>query len=180
MVMGSEDSETKRPRRIDPEILELAERVFFDPIKETATEKHRELRAAAPKVKGAFDEIFSTELEGWCYGLANFPGEIFPAIVHRAVTELSTLFQNAVRNNFVFDLGESARKLSKAAKYLVPEKEIAFSILAHLPHPRECDEDGQYVIAMIIDQAETKYGGALERLERKWSKETRHRNKQAA
>src|SRR5262249_45856972 len=129
---------------------------------------------AAPEIKGNFDEIFLTEFEGWCYGLQNFPGEVFGALVHRLVSELAPLFVNAIRNNFVFDLGESARKLSKAAKYLIPEKEVAFSILAHIPHPREFDEDGQYVIAMIVDQAEAKYGGALERLERKWRGEKSH------
>jgi|GEM_PF-666964 len=153
------------PDRIDPYYLELAEKLFLDPIRESRSEFTR----STLEVKGNYDEVFSTELEGWCYGLSNFPGEIFTGLVHRVVTELQPLFCNAIRNNLVFNLSEVARKISKAAKYLVPEKEIAFSILAQIPDPKNFDEDGQYVIAMIIDQAEESYGGALDRMQRRWN-----------
>lgn len=120
-----------------------------------------------------YREIFDIEIEGWCYGLQSFSGEIFPGLVHRVIKEMEPIFLEAVRRSLVFDLVQISKKFSKAAKYLVGDREIAFSILAHLPNPRVLDEDGQYVVAAIVDQAEQVYGGALARLQRRWAQDTR-------
>ena len=159
------DSPPQNSNRGDSFYLELAEKLYFDPIKESRTEFSR----TQFKVKARYDEVFSTELEGWCYGLTNYPGEIFTGLVHRLVAELQPLFIDAIRNHLVFNLSETARKISKAAKYLVPEKEIAFSILAQIPDPRLFDEDCQYIIAMLMDQAEQSYGGVIDRMQRRWN-----------
>ena len=124
-------------------------------------------------VKDRYDEIFKIEIDGWCYGLTNFPGEIFPGLVHRVVKELGFCFQEAIDHHYVFDVIEVSKKFSKAAKYLIHEKEIAFSILSQLPNPTALEEDAQFVMAQIIDQAERTYGGALERLQKKWGWEKR-------
>ncbi len=116
----------------------------------------------------SFEEIFAVEIDGWCYGIANYPGEIFPGLIHRVVKELSNSFKAAVEHNVVFDILDVSLKLSRAAKYLVDEREICFGILAQLPNPSTLDEDGQFTLAQIIDQAEQAHGGALERLEKKW------------
>ena len=116
-----------------------------------------------------YDEIFAIEVDGWCYGIQNYPGEVFPGLVHAVVRELRPGFKKAIEHNVAFDVLKVSKGISRAAKYLVHEKEIAFSILAQLPTPLELDEDGQYVMAMIIDQVEQTYGGALERLQRKWA-----------
>jgi len=125
------------------------------------------------EVKDKFDEIFSIEIDGWCYGIQNYPGEIFPGLVHAVIRELRPSFRVAIDHNLVFDLLLISKKISQAAKYLIHEKEVAFSILAHLPSPNQLDEDGQFILAQIIDQVEQEYGGAIERLQRKWSQETR-------
>lgn len=116
----------------------------------------------------SFEEIFAVEIDGWCYGIANYPGEIFPGLIHRVVKELANSFKAAVEHNVVFDILDVSLKLSRAAKYLVDEREICFGILAQLPNPSTLDEDGQFTLAQIIDQAEQAHGGALERLEKKW------------
>jgi hypothetical protein len=121
------------------------------------------------KVKDKFDEIFKVEIEAWCYGIATYPAEIFPALIHRVVKELGVTFREAIINHMAFDVIDVATKISKAGKYLVDEKEIAFSILAQLPNPNVLDEEGQYVLANVIDQVEQAYGGALERLQRRWA-----------
>ena len=121
--------------------------------------------------KDSFEEIFKVEIDGWCYGIANYPGEIFPGLVHRVVKELSASFKAAIEHGVVFDILEHSLKFSRAAKYLVDEREICFSILAQIPNPSTLDEAGQYVVAQIVDQAEQTYGGAIERLERKWKAE---------
>ena len=115
-----------------------------------------------------FEEIFGVEIDGWCYGIANYPGEIFPGLIHRVVKELSSSFRAAVEHNVVFDILDISLKLSRAAKYLVDEREICFGILAQLPNPSTLNEDAQFTLAQIIDQAEQAHGGALERLEKKW------------
>jgi len=124
----------------------------------------------------SFEEIFRVEIDGWCYGIANYPGEIFPGLVHRVVKELANSFKSAIEHGLIFDILDISLKLSRAAKYLVDEREICFSILAQLPNPASLNEEAQYALAQVIDQAEQAHGGALERLEKKWNLE----KKQAA
>ncbi|MCB0354566.1 MAG: hypothetical protein KDD64_13615 [Bdellovibrionales bacterium] len=125
------------------------------------------------EIKNRFDEVFAIEVEGWCYGIQSYPGELFPGLIHAVVRECAPSFKAAVEHNFVFDILELSKRFSRAAKYLVHEKEICFSVLAQLPNPSHLNEDGQFVLAQIVDQVEQKYGGALERLQRKWAWERR-------
>jgi hypothetical protein len=120
-----------------------------------------------------YDEVFEVEIEGWCYGITVYPGEIFPALIHAVVREISPAFKKAIECNVIFDILDVSMRLSRAAKYLVDEREITFSILSQLPNPATLGEDGQFVLGQIVDQVEQAYGGALERLERKWSTERR-------
>ena len=124
-------------------------------------------------VKDSYDEIFKIEMDGWCYGITNYPGEIFPGLIHRVIKELSPSFREAIEHHLVFNVIETSQKFSKAAKYLISDKEIAFSILSQLPNPAALDEDAQFVLAQVIDQVERTYGGALERLQKKWGWEKR-------
>ena len=134
-----------------------------------------------PKVKNHFDEIFEVEIDGWCYGITHFPGEVHAALVHRVFKELSVSFRDAVNNHFVFNVVDLATRISRAAKYLVLEKEVAFAILYQLPTPAEFDEEGQFVIAQLVDQVEQAYGGALEKVQKKWQWESeKARAKRAA
>ncbi|MCB0332085.1 MAG: hypothetical protein KDD55_01230 [Bdellovibrionales bacterium] len=132
------------------------------------------------EVKDRFDEIFSIEVEGWCYGIQNYPGEVFPGLIHAVIRELKPSYKAAVQHFLVFDVLTVSKNLSRASKYLVHEKEIAFCILAQLPNPSELDEDEQFVLAQIIDQVEQAYGGALDRLQRKWAYERRLEQDKAA
>jgi hypothetical protein len=129
------------------------------------------------KVKGHFDEIFSIDIDGWCYGVQNYPGELFPGLVHAVIRELAPTFRGALEHNFVFDILDVSKRISRAAKFLVHEKEICFAILAHLPNPTTLEEEAQYTLAHVIDQVEQHYGGALTRLQKKWAWE---REQQAA
>jgi hypothetical protein len=133
------------------------------------------------KVKDRYDEVFEIEIDGWCYGITNFPGEVSSGLVHRVIRELTDVFRAAIEHNYVFNILNIADRISKAAKYLIDEREITFSILAQLPNPVTINEDQQFVLAQIIDQAEQAYGGAIERLEKKWAWETKKpERKQAA
>lgn len=130
--------------------------------------------------KNRYNEIFDIEVEGWCYGVQNFPGEIFPGLIHAVLKELRPSFKAAVESDYVFNVIEISQRFSKAAKYLVHEKEIAFSILAQLPTPYEINEDGQFILAQLIDQVEQTHGGALDRMRKKWQHLAEAEKKQAA
>jgi len=133
------------------------------------------------EIKDHFDEVFEIEMDGWSHGISNYPGEIFPGLVHSIVKELRPSFKAAFEYNYVFNIHKIATKFAKATKFRVPEKEIAFSILAQFPNPAGLTEDEQFVMAQIIDQVEQEYGGALDRLKSKWNHERRFKNdKQAA
>jgi hypothetical protein len=121
------------------------------------------------KVTDKYDEVFEIEIDGWCYGITNFPGEISSGLVHRVIRELTDVFRAGIEHHYVFNLINVAERISKAAKYLIDEREITFSILAQLPNPVTVNEDQKFVLAQIIDQAEQAYGGAIERLEKKWA-----------
>ena len=116
----------------------------------------------------SFEEIFNIEIDGWCYGVENYPGEFYPNLVHIIIREMKTMFKSAIDQKHVFDIVEIGNKFAKASKFRIHEKEVAFSILAQLPNPASLNEDGQYIMAQILDKVEQTYGGVLERLERRW------------
>ena len=128
------------------------------------------------RVKDRYDEVFAVEIDGWCYGISNFPGEISAPLVYRIVKELNTAFREAIEHHYAFDLLELSAKIARAAKYLVDEKEIAFCILAQFPEPEAFEQGAQYVLAEIVDQVERSYGGAIERLKAKWAWERTQKN----
>lgn len=119
-------------------------------------------------VKNRYDEVFRIEIEGWCYGLANYPGEMTPAIVHRLLRELALSFESAIQHNVAFSILELGKMFSDSVEGLVSEREIAFSVLSHLPRPTELDEEQRFVLAQVIDEVERTYGGAVDRFEKRW------------
>jgi hypothetical protein len=124
---------------------------------------------AMTNVKGRFDEIFQIEIEGWCYGIEHFPGEVSAGLIHRVVRELTDSFAAAITHLYAFNVLDIADQLSRAAKYLVDEKQIVFSILAQLPNPIGLENEEKFILAQIVDVAEQAYGGAIERLQKKWT-----------
>jgi hypothetical protein len=122
-----------------------------------------------------YNEIFDIEIEALCAGISNYPGEVFEELVVRCIIELKSSLKAAIENYVIFDLLDISTRLSRAAKYLVDEQVIAFSILNLLASPDNFDEDGQFVLAQVIDQAEQAYGGVVDMLQEKWSSERRSR-----
>lgn len=117
----------------------------------------------------SLEEIFWLVIDGWAYGIKQYPGEIYPELVYRVVKELSEEFRLAIQHNIVFDIITIVQKFASAAKFQVDEKELAFNILARLPSPNELKtEDQLYTLAQTIDIVEKVYPGAISRLEKKW------------
>ena len=120
------------------------------------------------QVINRYDEVFQIEMDGWCFGITNYPGEVSPQVVHRIVRELASSFQAAIEHNVVFDIPDLAAKFSMAARCLVHEHEISFAIIAQLPNPATLREDQQCVLGLVIDKVEQKYPGALETFYKRW------------
>ena len=116
-----------------------------------------------------YEEVFQVEIDGWCYGIENYPGEFYPNLVHIIIREMKPMLKGVLEKGVVFNIIQIAEKLAKASKYRVHEKELAFSILAQLPNPSELSEDGQFAMAQVLDKVEQVYEGVLERLERRWT-----------
>ena len=119
-------------------------------------------------VKDRYDEVFEIEIDGWVFGLTNYPGEISPPIIHRIIRELANSFHLAIEHNVVFNPLQIAAKFSEAAQFLIHEQEIAMAIVAQLPNPTTLDEDRQCVLGLIIDQVEQAFPGALESFYSRW------------
>lgn len=119
-------------------------------------------------VKNRYDEVFEIEIDGWCFGLTNYPGEISAPVVHRIIRELATSFQAAIEHNVVFNVIKIAGKFSEAARFLIHEQEIAMAIVAQLPNPATLLEEQQCVLGLVIDQVEQAYPGALDSFYKRW------------
>jgi hypothetical protein len=119
-------------------------------------------------VKDRYDEVFDIEIDGWVFGLTNYPGEISPQIIHRIIRELATSFHLAIDHNVVFNPLHISARFSEAARFLIHEQEIVMAILAQLPNPTTLADEQQCVLGMIIDQVEQAYPGALASFYDRW------------
>jgi hypothetical protein len=119
-------------------------------------------------VKDRYDEVFEIEIDGWIFGLSNYPGEISAAVLHRIIRELATSFHLAIEHYVVFSILNIAQRFSEAARFLIHEQELAMAIVAQLPNPATLGEDEQLVLAMVIDQVEQAYPGALDSFYTRW------------
>src|SRR5262249_41765309 len=108
------------------------------------------------------------ELDCFLYGVEHYPGELSRSIIQSVVREMLITWQDAVASCCVLDVIGVARRFARAAKYEVSEEDVAFLILYLLPHPAQLTEPQQGTLATFIDQVETAYGGAVERMERRW------------
>lgn len=115
-----------------------------------------------------YDEVFKIEMDGWCFGITNYPGEISAPIIHRIVRELASSFQAAIEHNVVIDILQLAVKVSEATRCLVDPQEIALAMVAQLPNPAVLSEDQRCVLGMVIDKVDQTYSGALNSFYRRW------------
>ncbi|MEI6518394.1 MAG: hypothetical protein WCN89_06845 [bacterium] len=120
-------------------------------------------------VKDRYDEVFQIELDGWCFGITNYPGELSPSIIHRIVRELAASLQAAIEHNVAFNILEISEKISIATRGRVHTKEIALAMIGQLPNPAILQEEQQCVLGVIIDTVDREYTGALESFYRRWN-----------
>lgn len=118
-----------------------------------------------------YASVYPIEIECWCFGISNFPGQLYPKLIHRVIKEMSPTFRAAIDNGYIFDVFDTAKKIYSASAGIVQEKQIVFAMLANLPLAFELEEESQYILAQIIDQVEVVYGGVVEQMEELWRRE---------
>jgi hypothetical protein len=116
-----------------------------------------------------YDEVFKIEMDGWCFGIANYPGEVSPSVLHRIIREFSASFQAAIEHNVAFNIIDIADQMSQSARRLIHPKEIALAMVAQLPNPAVLSEDQQCVLGQIIDTVDKSQPGALDSFYRRWN-----------
>jgi len=120
----------------------------------------------------AYQDVFNIEVNGWCHGIAQYPGEISQALVFSAVQALGASFRKAILEKVAIDIVDIASRLSKSSKYLVSEQDIILRILANFPHPSSVDEESRQIMLKILEQVDRKFKGIKSLLELKWQKST--------
>lgn len=125
-----------------------------------------------------YEEIFKIEVDGWCYGIKNFPGEVSAGLVHRIIRELTDPFRAAIEHSYPFSVLDVASKISATSNYLIGEREVAFSILAQLPNPVTLSEQQVIILDKIVDEAEQAFGGVRTRIEKLWESQLNKSNGQ--
>lgn len=118
-----------------------------------------------------YAEVFPVEIECWCFGISNFPGQLYPKLIHRVIKEMAPTLRASIDNGYVFDIFDTAKRIFQASRGTLPEKHVVYSLLANLPMPFELEEESQFVLAQIIDQVEQVYGGVVAQMEDLWRKE---------
>lgn len=143
-------------------------------------------------------ELFESAVDRCCRRLQEYRGEVYDGLVFRAINEgLTSALTEAVKQGVIFDILDVSNRLSKAAKYLVDERDITFHLLARLadPPPGESDlanlpaasgssssvpkrtgsqriaftEDEFFTFAQVLEQVEQSYGGALDFIGNIWN-----------
>ena len=102
------------------------------------------------------------QVESMCTALKSFRGEVDVELVRYIIGQYSHEIEHALVYAPEVDLPEISLRLSRAAKYRVHEKEIAFYILLSMPFMDSFPEVAQGRLSEIWDQAIEKYGRGLE------------------
>ncbi|MGI6680780.1 MAG: hypothetical protein ACOX3T_04775 [Bdellovibrionota bacterium] len=119
-------------------------------------------------------DIFDLEIQAWCYGLKNYPGEIYTDLVLAVIDEVTPCFIEALKSNLQFSVVDIANKFVEASHYVVDHYTITKLICQKLPNPNELtdnanDMDELYLIANILSEIEEHYVGFHAVMEDYWS-----------
>ncbi len=93
--------------------------------------------------------------------LVEYPGEIAPEVVFHVVRENADLYRDAIELGLPLDLVDLGKRLCKAAKDLVNEKEISFYLLGQLPKPDSLAEPLRENRTRAIARVTEEYGDRM-------------------
>ena len=115
-----------------------------------------------------FPELFELEMESWKGAIESNQAKITSHDIHNVIKEIACVFEMAIQQNYIFNLPQLANKFSKASKGKVNPKEIAFYVLSTIPHPDKFNDAEKRTLLQIINLTEAEFGGAKERLQKRW------------
>lgn len=105
----------------------------------------------------------SRTVDDWCGALSGFPAEVSLDLVYFVSGACSDAYIEASTKGITGSVIEDSRRLSKAAKYLVHEKDIAYMIAARLAAQEDPSPASAAPTAAMIKQVRDLYGAeALE------------------
>lgn len=110
---------------------------------------HRPIRTA---------EDLTRAIDDWIAALAAFPAEVSLDLVNFVSSACSDAYLEASSKGIVGSVIEDSKRLSKAAKYLVHEKDIALMIAARLATPGDSAPASVGTRAAMIRQVRDAYG----------------------
>ena len=120
------------------------------------------------QTSGDYQRIFQIEIDGFCHGIRNYPGEIYDELVHIIIEDLADSVLLAIKDGYSFNLLTVAEKICEATKFRISAEGTVAKLLSILPHPGKLSEDEQFVLAQIIDGVDRIIPGTLDRLQWEW------------
>ena len=116
-------------------------------------------------------DIFDLDIQAWCYGLKNYPGQINTDLVAAVLNEVAPCFKEALKANLQFRVVDIAEQFVEASHYVVDHYTITKLICQSFPNPNDLsdDMDELYLIANILDEIEGQYVGFHTVMENYWS-----------
>lgn len=116
-------------------------------------------------------DIFDLEIQAWCYGLKNYPGEIYTDLVAAVLDEVAPCFKEALKSKLQISVIDIADKFVEASHYIVDHYTITKLICQKFPNPNDLadDMDELYLIANILDEIEGRYVGFHTVMENYWA-----------
>ena len=134
--------------------------------------KRRQTASSAPvdaSDQHPFQHTLDIEVKSWCYGLQNLNEPIEPRVVQCVIRSLMQVLDAAIRKQCPFDICAISDAISTASKGALSVREVAFYILARLPHPQQLNPDERGFVGELIRGVESTFPGAVERCCERWN-----------
>lgn len=119
-------------------------------------------------MSSSFGELLELELECWCHGLTRVQGRVDVSVLHEVIQEFAPVLGQAIEELVPCNIISITKRLLRASRCRVSEKEIAFYLLSHLPLPKDLNERQIEILNSTIESVENVYSGAFSRLRKKW------------
>jgi hypothetical protein len=102
------------------------------------------------------------EIDEMCLALKSYPGEIYFDLPFYVVAGHAGMFKEAIEQGLALDVLDLSVQLTKAAKYLVHEKDVTTFIYVNLPPAASIAPTKRPFLTRIVDQIEEQYSGSIE------------------
>jgi|GEM_PF-6333182 len=119
----------------------------------------------------ALESDIKLTVDRWCFGVQNYPGEIYPKLIFKVIKQLAPAIKAAVEGNLVINLVALGQHLAQAGKYVVSEQEIILALAGALPCPTAIDPSHHETLANTLGVIEQVLPGSLSQVKDHWELE---------